>query len=436
MTRLVFVYVPLAAVLSAWAGAASDGRAIGWVLALLLGWAAAQLTWNVAGGRTRRLSRAVNAWMGKVEVDPVELEGGPDHRALATALNTLGAAYARRGVARDEAGAQPTELVAALPEPAVLFDAGGTVVAMNGPARELLGAGEATTGTSATQALGSAALADLVDEVLADPDAGRDSREVQLGRRTVSARATAYADHVLLLVRDLTEARRVAALRRDFVTNASHELKTPVAGIQSLADAIDVVLADDPDRARLLLSRLRGEADRMSTLVGDLLSLRRVDDAGDPTTEAVVVEVERIAADVLAGVAVAAEERGIEVELEVEGTPRVRVVADDLRLVLANLVDNAIKYNRDDGRVTIDVRAEGDRVRIDVRDTGIGIPSADHERVFERFYRVDPGRSREAGGTGLGLSIVRHAVERNGGEVEVDSLVGRGTTFTVRLPAA
>ncbi len=433
MTRLVFLVLPLVGLLGAWMGAVGKGNAVAPVLSALLGLFAASAIWMLAARRTRALSRAVNAWMGKIDVEPVDVDGGPDHRELATALNTLGAAYGRRGQRLEQSGPEIVELIAALPEPAFLITREGVVVASNEPARQLLGAPEGH-GLTATQALGSAPLVELVEHVAAG---GEDlaALEVHIGRRVIEARATTFADHVLLLVRDLTEGRRIAALRRDFVTNASHELKTPVAGIQSLADAIDVVLETDPVRARQLLGRLRGESDRLSSLVGDLLSLRRVDDEAS-VVEAEVVDVERLAAEALANVTVAADERHVEVELEVEAPVRVRAVADDVRLVLANLVDNAVKYNRPGGRVTVSAAVEGERVRIEVRDTGIGIPSVDLERVFERFYRVDPGRSRDAGGTGLGLAIVRHAVERSGGEVAVTSLVGTGTTFTVWLPVA
>ncbi len=433
VTRLVFLVLPLVGLFGVWAGTVGDGHPSAWLVGGLVGLASASLVWNLALRRTRSLSRSVNAWMGKVEVEPVDVDGGPDHRELTTALNTLGAAYARRGQRLEQAGPNVEELIQGLPEPAVLFRTDGIVAAINDAARELLGAAEGND-LSITQALGSAALSDLVVAVLdGASDIGLD--EVTLGRRVVSARATAFAGHVLLLVQDLTEARRIAEVRRDFVTNASHELKTPVAGIQSLADAMDVVLDDDPVRARQLLGRLRGESERLSSLVGDLLSLRKVD---DDVTEADVeaVDVERLAAEILAGATVSADARSIEVSLDVEAGLRVVAVPDDLRLVLTNLVDNAVKYNLDGGTVAVSARRDGELVRIEVQDSGIGIPAHDADRIFERFYRVDPGRSRDAGGTGLGLAIVRNAVERNGGTIEVDSLLGAGATFIVRLPAA
>ncbi len=432
MTRWVFVLVPLGVLFGVWVGEGGSGPPI-YVGGAVAGLVVAGVLWAMGRRRTRALSLAVNSWMGKLEVEPIDLRGGPDHRELGTALNTLGAAYARRGRRVQDEAPEPEQLVEALPEPAVLLTLDGVVTALNPTARDLLGAGD-TPGLSATQALGSSALVDLVEDVIRDPGAGAGVREVTVGQRIVAARATRFAGQVLLSLRDLTEVRRIAAVRRDFVTNASHELKTPVAGIQSLADAMDVVLDSDPERAAMLLGRLRGEADRMGELVGDLLSLRRVEDGRSAAPSA--VDVERLAAEVLAAVAPRADDREVEVELDVPSGLTAWMDPDDLRLILSNLVENAVTYNRAGGTVTVTGARDGAEVVLTIQDTGIGIPSQDLDRVFERFYRVDPGRSREAGGTGLGLSIVRHAVELHGGRIEVASLLGQGSTFTVWLPAS
>jgi signal transduction histidine kinase len=235
-----------------------------------------------------------------------------------------------------------------------------------------------------------------------------------------------------VVIVDRTRERRLEEVRRNFVVNASHELKTPVTAIQTLAEALEVTLRDDPRRAASLAKRLTGEAGRLARLVTDLLDLRRLEERGP--LERVPVDLAEVVRRAVAEALPRAEARGIAVEVDVPDAARVAGVPADIDAVVANLVSNAVKYNRDGGRLEVRiVPREGTQV-LTVRDSGIGIPQQDLGRVFERFYRVDTARSRATGGTGLGLSIVRHAVERHGGSVRVESLLGEGTTFTVVLP--
>ncbi len=231
------------------------------------------------------------------------------------------------------------------------------------------------------------------------------------------------------------ERRRVESLRRDFVANASHELKTPVAGILALSESLEIAFDRDPERARAMVGRLRVEAERLSQLVRELLDLTRLEDMADrigekrqasDLTEIVALQAERLRAEadtLKVALNVAADDA-----VEVSGNPA------DLRLIVANLLENAVRYNRPGGEVRVSVQRDGADAIVEVADTGVGIPADDLDRIFERFYRVDKARSRLAGGTGLGLSIVRHAVESHGGSISVDSEVGRGTTFRVTLP--
>jgi signal transduction histidine kinase len=250
--------------------------------------------------------------------------------------------------------------------------------------------------------------------------------------RDLRARAWPTAPgEVAVVVSDLTETRRVEAMRRAFVTNASHELKTPVAGMQALAESLLLALERDPERARRMVERLRGEAIRLARLVRDLLDLARLEEA--TAQHARRVDVSAVVRSQVERLARLAERRGITVTVDL--APAVVVaVPEDVRLIVGNLVDNAVRYGRRDGHVWIRVDRSSGAVTLEVADDGIGIPAAEQDRIFERFYRVDKARSRALGGTGLGLSLVRHATERLGGQVSITSEEGKGSTFTVVLP--
>ncbi len=238
---------------------------------------------------------------------------------------------------------------------------------------------------------------------------------------------------ILLVVRDVTQARRLEAVRRDFVTNASHELKTPVASIQAAAETISQAALDDPHVVPRFADRVEKEAVRLSRIVSDLLDLSRLE-AGSEQVER--VRLDGVVREEAERFAEPAGSAGVRVRVEPGGPVEVRGSERDLRLLVRNLVDNAVRYTAEGGRVDVGLSSEDGTALIRVADTGVGIPTRDLPRIFERFYRVDRARSRETGGTGLGLSIVKHVAENHGGSVSVDSELGRGTTFEVRLPAS
>jgi signal transduction histidine kinase len=260
--------------------------------------------------------------------------------------------------------------------------------------------------------------------------------EAEVGSPARWLRASAIPVHddgtVLLVVRDVTEAKRSDAIRRDFVANASHELKTPAASIQAAAETIRTASLDDPEVIPRFAAQLEREAIRLSRIVGDLLDLSRLE-AGSELDEAVALDA--VLRDEVERFDEPAAESGVELAISAEAVPRIRGSARDLALLVRNLVDNAIRYTRSGGRVEIALGADDADVVLRVSDTVVGIPQRELPRIFERFYRVDRARSRETGGTGLGLSIVRHVVENHGGRISVESELGRGTTFEVRLPA-
>lgn len=239
---------------------------------------------------------------------------------------------------------------------------------------------------------------------------------------------------VLVLAEDHTEARRLEAVRRDFVANISHELKTPIGAVGLLAEALDSA-ADDPKQVRRFAHRLTQESHRLAKITREIIELSRLQSA-DVAGSAEIVRVDDIVVAALETTHVMAESH--DVTLVKGGMKKAYVAGKEKMLVSAlhNLLANAIQYSPPGSRVGIGVRSTGGIVEIAVTDQGIGIPEEDLDRVFERFYRVDQARSRHTGGTGLGLSIVKHAVQNHGGDVRVWSKPGRGSTFTIRLPEA
>jgi two-component system sensor histidine kinase SenX3 len=261
-------------------------------------------------------------------------------------------------------------------------------------------------------------------------------RRPPLGRELLEIRvrvAPLGTGAILVLVDDLAEERRVDVVRRDFVANVSHELKTPVGALSLLAEAV-LAASDDPAQVRHFAERMQTEAARLSHLIQDVIDLSRLQ-SDDPLTRAEVVDVDDLVQRALDETRTLAAKQDIEL---LSGGPSGGVVYGDfgqLLTALRNLITNAIAYSPSHTRVAVSARAIDSIVEVAVKDQGIGIPVNDLDRIFERFYRVDPARSRVTGGTGLGLAIVKHVCQNHGGECTVWSEPGVGSTFTLRLPA-
>lgn len=241
--------------------------------------------------------------------------------------------------------------------------------------------------------------------------------------------------YVALVVEDLSEATRVEAVRRDFVANVSHELKTPVGALQLLAEAI-ADASDDPEAVLRFADRIGREATRLGTLVQELIDLSRLQGA-EPLAEAEPTAMETAVGEALDRTRLAAQAKGIRIAVITEPNACLTVngVEAQLATAVANLLENAVHYSPDRTRVVVGLRRRDDVVEVSIADEGIGIADVDLERIFERFYRADPARARATGGTGLGLAIVKHIATNHGGEVTVWSAEGKGSTFTLRLPA-
>ena len=303
---------------------------------------------------------------------------------------------------------------------------------LNDAARRMLGVQSSLVGEPLLEFVRVPELAALIGR----PDDA--SAEVQLphGPRALirAARTWGRAGRVLLL-EDVTTVRRLESVRRDFVANVSHELRTPVAVIRANAETLMAGAHADPQIAPKLVDGLHRNAERLARIIADLLDLSRLD-AGQYRLELGRVPVKTVIEQSLSAVEPQASVRGIKVDVAVPEALAVTADPKALDQILVNLIDNGVKYARAEGHVWVEARELGDSVRIEVRDDGPGIPDKHRERVFERFYRADSSRSREAGGTGLGLSIVKHLVESMGGEVGVEPNAPRGSIFWLRLPSA
>lgn len=315
-------------------------------------------------------------------------------------------------------------------EPAIVVcDADGRTVFQNHAAERLLSG-------RPSDALVSQALMEAIQEALSG---GRPERPLHLiapTRRSLSIRAFPTGgpaiDGAVAVIEDISERLRLEAVRRDFVANVSHELKTPTGALTLLAETIDG--ETDPDVVARLVRRMGGEAERLGRIIDDLLDLSRIEANEAPSGE--LVPVRDFVKEAITSRQPMAS--GLDVTIDTDDIPPGLAVAGDRRdlvIAVANLVENAIKYSEAGGTVSVTVTSSSNRVSISVADRGLGIPSRDLERIFERFYRVDRARSRSTGGTGLGLSIVRHVAANHGGTVTVSSIEGEGSTFVLELPA-
>ena len=285
-------------------------------------------------------------------------------------------------------------------------------------------------------ALVSQDLADLVHQVRRDGQIRE--TEILMSRpgmpsRHVTARVAPLGSRlVLALLEDRTRERRVEAVRRDFVANVSHELKTPVGAIRLLSEAVSEA-ADDPEAVKRFAGRMLIESDRLSRLVQQVIELSRLQ-GDDPLEAPMVVHLDQVITTAVDTSAIDADSKRIGIVTGGVGGLEVFGNEEQVTAAVANLVANAVSYSECDSTVLVTAKADDDKVEISVVDQGIGIPSTEIERIFERFYRVDPARHRSTGGTGLGLSIVKHVAATHGGEVRVWSVEGQGSTFTLTLP--
>ncbi len=378
---------------------------------------------GVRGLRQRLLALGTRLGAEAEVVEPHNLE---------ESLNFVERATDRAAEAVAESSADAIRLRRALdtlPQAVLVCDEHGEPVFRNARAITLMGSRH-----------GDALAAQAVDELLAATAPGAsEERTLELygpPRRTLNVRTQSIdngqrALGVIAVIEDVSERRRLEEVRRDFVANVSHELKTPMGALGLLAETL--LAETEPAVSQRLAQRIHTEAFRISRIIDDLLDLTRIESEESPPREPVLVNL--VMAEAAERVRAAADQRNVDLTLD-EPSPPVAVLGDRRQLTSAvyNLLENAVKFSYEGGVVECRGWTEGDDVLISVSDKGIGIPARDLERVFERFYRVDHGRSRSTGGTGLGLAIVRHVAQNHHGTVQVDSREGEGATFTLRLP--
>jgi two-component system phosphate regulon sensor histidine kinase PhoR len=314
----------------------------------------------------------------------------------------------------------------------IAIDGEHKIEMLNDAARKMLGVQSSLVGEPLLEFVRVPELHALVERT---DDA---SAEVQLPngpRALVRAARTFGREGRVLLLEDVTNVRKLETVRRDFVANVSHELRTPVAVIRANAETLLAGAKDDPQMSAKLIDGLHRNAERLARILADLLDLSRLD-AGQYRLEVAPVDVRSVTDQSLSAVETQAKARNVTLDIAIPPQLHVRADAKALDQILVNLIDNGVKYTRPDGHVWVEARDVGDAIRIEIRDDGPGISDKHRERVFERFYRADASRSREAGGTGLGLSIVKHLVESMDGTVGVEPNVPRGSVFWLRLPKA
>ena len=405
------------------AGAALLALLVGTVLALVAGRSIVQPLTAISGA-----ARAIAA--GAPPRFPHS--SNPDIEVLVQSLRAMHRQLGDRFDELRREQAESAALVESMIEGVIAADGRGHIVTANPAARRLLGYGPSEPLPDVAELFRVKAAREVVDVVLQ----GRpvQDRQLEMDGRVflVNARPLPNAGAVLVL-HDLTEVRRLEAVRRDFVANVSHELKTPLTSISGYAETL-LGESADTETTRRFLTTILSNARRMQRLVDDLLDLSRIE-AGRWQPDRIEVDVAGVARESWAALAGRAEAHGVEFGVDVgPGAEVVDADLDAVRQVLTNLLDNSLRYTPAGGHITCVTRRTDGSIAVSVRDNGSGITSDHLPRIFERFYRADQSRSREEGGTGLGLAIVKHLVEAHGGRVFAQSERGRGTTVTCVFP--
>jgi two-component system, OmpR family, sensor histidine kinase SenX3 len=375
----------------------------------------------------RNLQQRLTALSNRLGVTP------PDGQGVEPVLSHLEQVTGEAAEAVTEASADAIRLRRALdtlPQGVIVCDESGEVAFRNARAVGLMSSRHG-------DALAAQAVTELLENAWQEGSAQRTLDLYGPPRQTLTVRTRLIDDGrrplgVIAIIEDVSERRRLEEIRRDFVANVSHELKTPIGALGLLAETLTI----EPDGAvsMRLATRIQSEAFRVSRIIDDLLDLSRIESEEAPPREP--IEVNLVMAEAVERVRSTAEQRRVTIELD-EPYPPVHVLGDRRQLVSAmhSLLENAVTFSYEDSTVRVAGAQDNGEIKLSVVDSGVGIPARDLERIFERFYRVDHGRSRESGGTGLGLSIVRHVASNHQGRVEVDSREGEGSTFTIVLPS-
>jgi len=419
-------------------GAVAAGALLGSAVIFLMG-----LVWGKRfSRRVNGISHAASRFAQGDVTGKIFVEGDDELRTLAHSVNQMVSSLKRRMAENESERAKLTAILEHMGEGVIAVNEARQVLLANSSAEEIF---DVPRGTGPGKSLLTLTKKPRLDEMMAHAiERGASvSGEIELVRdesKTLQASALGIGRNAesvsgILVLSDITQIRRLENLRREFVANVSHELRTPLTSIRGFVETLLGGALRDAATSERFLRMMEDDSRRLERLIDDLLELSRLE-ARQAPLQLKAVDLAREAGQVMEGFGKRLKEKNIAVEnrMASKKIPAVNADQDRVRQVLLNLVDNAIKFNRDGGRIALDAEALDGRVCVVVEDTGIGIPEEAVARTFERFFRVDKARSRDAGGTGLGLAIVKHIVEAHGGEVACESVLGRGSKFSFTLP--
>jgi len=359
---------------------------------------------------------------------------------LGEILNQMSDELSQKIAQIGEEKSQLDSILSSMVEGVLAVDSSGRVLLVNKNLSQVFNLGSATYGKPYYEVIRNPELNQFIQEVLTNPKEKRkevsffhpEEKDFMVQSALVEQKRKGSI-FLLFVFHDITELKKTERVRKDFVANVSHELRTPLTSIKGFVEALRDGAINDPEKSLQFLSIISQHADRMNKIVTDLLQLSRIE-SKDFLLKIEPFLVRELLDEVFSTLKSSSEEKSQILEASLP-SPDLKVLADRhwITQALTNLVDNAIKYTPEKGKIRIEAKDKGESVEIAVIDNGIGIPQKDLPRIFERFYRVDKGRSRESGGTGLGLSIVKHIIEAHGGKVEVKSQEGKGSEFSFAL---
>jgi len=416
-----------------------------WLFAFAVAMLAAPITYLIVRSIAKpltELTASARAIRGGDYERSVPLQSRGELGELATAFNQMRVDLANRVAQLEDNNEQMSTVLGGMVEGVLAVDAQRRVLLANRACRSLLGISlSQVAGRTLLEVVRNGDIDTAVTEALtSDKTHEQEITLVGPPRRVVSVFATRFVagptPGAIVVLHDITELRRLENLRREFVANVSHELKTPLASIKAYAETLRMGAINDPDHNLGFVERISEQAEYLHQLIMDLLHLARVE-AGKEAFQFTRVDVGPVVDRCLAQVKQLAEQKAI--DLRIAAPPDATAAwadRDGVFTIVSNLVGNAVKYTPNGGQVEVRWRLEADKMVLEVQDTGIGVAPEDQERIFERFYRVHKARSRELGGTGLGLAIVKHLAQSFGGGVALTSKLNSGSVFRVTLPAA
>lgn len=403
---------------------------IGGLVGLVVAIAMSALASHLMSRTLRSLVVGAHTLATSSERPRVDVQSRDELGGLAGSINQLAEELERAVGEVASARARFVAVIEGMADAVIGLDGERNVTVMNSAALELLGVDEAPLGEPLIERIRAPEL-DELSRNMAEP--AQAELEMRGGQRVLAQLTPQRGGGCVLVLRDVSDIRRLETVRRDFVANVSHELRTPVSIVRANAETLLDGATEDPVHGPRLLEAIHRNAERLSRILADLLDLSRLD-AGAYKLELRRVNVSEAAARAVGSIERRAADKNTSVSFDVDTELAVEADAEALDQILVNYLENAIKYTPEGGDVSIRARLDGELIRLSVVDDGPGIAPQHRERLFERFYRIDPGRSRDMGGTGLGLAIVKHLAESMNGRVGVDEAQPRGSEFWCELP--